>query len=549
MLKKNTQLKKDFMLSKTMKIKILILIILSLFSSWRLFRSGYPSMQDDIQVFRLQQYDQCQKDGQIPCRYISDGGMGYGYPLYNFYSPLPYGVSESFHLIGFSYIDSIKISFIVSIFLKTFGMFLLASTFFGSYGGFLATILYSFAPYQALNLYVRGAIGETWALSLLPLVFWSIYQKKSKLSVLFLSCLLLSHNLTLIYSLPFLAVFSIITKKFKYFFRTLLWSLSISSFFLLPAFFEKNLTTVNTMTQGYFNYIIHFVTLKELFVSNFWGYSASMWGPIDGLSFQIGFFQWIIPTILFVIVLFKTNFKHRSLIILLYLIALLSLFLTHNKSTFIWNRFPFLAYFQFPWRFLGLAIFSLSFISGGIISIFKRNTYLLVTISMALAVLLLNYPNFREDIWYPQLTDNLKLSGNELIRQSGAGLMDYWPKYSTDFPSTFAPSTPIVISGDATVINFFKNSHHSSLAITIQSSEAIINFPIVYFPNWILTVDGQKTSYDIEPTLGLIQTKLTQGNHQIILDFKNTPIRTFANLFSLFAFGSFIILTIREKRS
>lgn len=532
-----------------MKIKILLLIILSLFSSWRLFRSGFPSMQDDIQVFRLQQFDQCQKDGQIPCRYIADGGLGYGYPLYNFYSPLPYGVSEAFHLIGFSYIDSVKISFIISTFLKTFGMYLFASAFFGSYGGFLATILYSFAPYQALNLYVRGAIGETWALSLLPLVFWSIYQKKSRLSVLFLSSLLLSHNLTLVYSLPLLAIFSIFTKCFKYFFRTLLWSLSISSFFLLPAFFEKNLTTVDTMTQGYFNFIIHFATLKELFISNFWGYSASMWGPIDGLSLQIGLFQWIIPTILFIVLLFKTNFKHRSLIIFLYLIALLSLFLTHNKSTFIWNKLPFLAYFQFPWRFLGLAIFSLSFISGGIISIFRKSTYLVLTISISLIILLLNYPNFREDIWYPKLTDNNKLSGTELIRQSGAGLMDYWPKYSKNFPSTFAPTSPIVINGDATIINFYKNSHHSSLAITIQSPEATINFPIVYYPDWLLTVDGQKTSYEIEPDLGLIQIKLKQGSYQIILDFKDTPIRTFANLFSLFTLGSFIILTIREKRS
>jgi len=113
------------------KIIYLILTAVALFSSWRLFRPGYPSMQDDIQVFRLQQFDQCLKDKQIPCRYISGGGLGYGYPLYNFYSPLPYAVAESFHLLGFSFINSIKIAFIIPAFLRVFGMFLFSSIFFG----------------------------------------------------------------------------------------------------------------------------------------------------------------------------------------------------------------------------------------------------------------------------------------------------------------------------------------------------------------------------------------------------------------------------------
>jgi len=532
-----------------MKIKIFLLILLSLLSSWRLFRPGYPSMQDDIQVFRLQQFDQCLHDGQIPCRYIADGGFGYGYPLYNFYSPLPYVVGEVFHLLGFSYLNAIKIVFITPAFLRTFGMYLLASTFFGSSGGFLATVLYALAPYQAVNSFVRGAVGETWALALLPLVFWSLYQKKGKLSVLFLSCLLLSHNLTLIYALPLILLFSLITKSFKYFFRTLLWSTALCIFFLLPAFFEKNLVTVNTMIQGYFNYIIHFATLKELFISNFWGYSASMWGPVDGLSFNVGLFQWLIPTIIFIYCLFKTKIKHHFLIISFYLVGLLALFLTHNKSTFIWQLLPFMAYFQFPWRFLGLGIFCFSFISGGLVYILKNNLKLPLIISLIIITIALNYSYFREDIWYSKLTDINKLSGSELVRQSAAGLMDYWPKYGQNFPTTSAPLVPVAIVGDINAIKYYKDSLHAQVSLFVVSPKATINLPIVYFPNWELIVDGQKTNYQVEPNFGLIQVELKQGDHQISLNFKNTPIRTFANLFSLFTLGSFIILIIREKHS
>lgn len=531
------------------KIIYLILTAVALFSSWRFFRPGYPSMQDDIQVFRLQQFDQCLKDKQIPCRYIADGGFGYGYPLYNFYSPLPYAVAESFHLLGFSFINSIKIVFIIPAFLRVFGMFLFSSIFFGPLGGLLAATLYALAPYQSLNSFVRGALGETWALALLPLVFWSLFKQKSKLSVIFLSCLLLSHNLTLIYGLPIFALFSIITKKFKYFLRSLLWSIAISAFFLIPAFFEKNLTTVNTMTQGFFNYIIHFATLKELFISNFWGYSGSMWGPLDGLSFNIGLFQYLIPTVVFLYYLFGKNLKHRLLIISFYLIGLFGLFLTHNKSTFIWQLLPFMAYFQFPWRFLGLTIFCFSLISGGLIHLFKNNLKLPIITSLIVIIISINIAYFKEDIWYPKLTDAQKLNGPELIRQSAAGLMDYWPNYGKNFPNSYAPLVPVLIEGEADFIKYYKNSRFSEAYLSVSTPKAVINLPIVYFPNWDLVIDDKKSDYKIDSNLGLIQLELNQGEHNYQLSFKNTPIRTFANILSLLALGSFIILTIREKRS
>lgn len=530
------------------KIIVLVLVALSLIISWRLFRPGYLSMQDDIQVFRLQQFDQCLKDKQIPCRYISDGGFGYGYPLYNFYSPLPYMVGEFFHLIGFSFINSIKIAFIIPIFLRTFGMFLLCSAFFGSYGALLATTLYSLAPYQAVDSYVRGAIGETWALSLIPLVFWSIYQKKSKSSVLFLCLLLLSHNLTLLYSLPLLLIFSIVTKNFKYFFRTTLWSVSISSFFLLPAFFEKNLTTVSTMTSGYFNFSIHFTTLKELFISNYWGYSASMWGGIDGLSFNIGLLQFLISTLVFILFFKNKKLKHRHFIFLFYIIGIFALFLTHNRSTFIWKLFPFMAYYQFPWRFIGLSIFCLSIVSGGLIKLVSSKLKLLTTICLVLLTVFINYQFFREDIWYSHLTDNDKLNGSELVRQSAAGLKDYWPKYSKNFPDLFAPSIPIVLEGNVDFIKYYKNSNFSEAYFSVSTPKALVNLPIVYFPNWSLVMDGKKTNFKIDEQLGLIQLELSQGQHHYQLYFENTPIRIFANLFSLLTLGSFIILSIREKR-
>lgn len=197
------------------KLLFLISLIFPVIISIRLLRPGYFSMQDDVQIFRLEQFDSCIKDSQIPCRYIADGGFGYGYPLYNYYSPLPYAVAEGFHLIGFSYINSIKAVFIIPNFIRSVSMYLLAGSFFGPLGGLIGSAFYTFAPYQAVNGFVRGALAEYWALSLIPLIFWSLKSKKYNLYLLSLACLFLSHNLTTLYVLPVLCIFSLIIKDSK----------------------------------------------------------------------------------------------------------------------------------------------------------------------------------------------------------------------------------------------------------------------------------------------------------------------------------------------
>jgi hypothetical protein len=531
-----------------MKIKIL-LIIFSLLISYRLFRPGYFSMQDDVQIFRLQQFDSCLKDGQIPCRFIADGGFGYGYPLYNYYSPLPYTIAEGFHLIGLSYINSIKAVFIIPDFIRAISMYLLAASFFGPLGGLIGSAFYTFAPYLAVNGFVRGAIAEYWALSLVPLVFWSLKSKKNNLFIFSLSLLFLSHNLTTLYIVPVLLLFSLITKNFnkKFIFNSIL-SFLLSAFFLLPAFFETNLVTVNTMTQGYFNYINHFATLFELFISRFWGYGASQWGPIDDMSFQIGYLHWIIPLIITVYYLLKPKTKYRFLIIFFSIIGLFAVFLTHNKSTFIWQLFPFMAYYQFPWRFLGLAVFCFSFVSAAVINLpLIKNHPKISTFIIILSVIILNFSYFKEDIWFPNLTDAQKLTSSEIVRESGAGLMDYWPKYSKTFPTQYSDGVPLVKSGMTDNLTFTKNSFKASGTVSVYSPTAIIDLPMVYFPNWQLFINGQKANFKIEPNLGLIQLNLPAGKYEFYLKLFNTPIRTAGNYISLIALSLFIIKLIREK--
>jgi len=554
------------MKSRKNLILLICLFLISIITFYRLMRPGLFSMMDDMHIFRLDQLDQCLKDGQIPCRFIKDGGMGYGYPLFNYYSPLTYGVSEVFHLVGFSLINSLKITFALCHVIGIFGMYFFASLFFGAYGGFISAVIFLLAPYQATDSWVRGAIAESMAINLIPWVFYFLTKFIKKhlsldirnwiLLTISLTALLLSHNLTSLAIAPVLVIYSLVLlfknknlniKSIIKLAVPVLVSIGISSFFLLPALLEKKLVTVDTMTQGYFQYIIHFATLSQLFISRFWGYGASLWGPIDDMAFSVGIIQWLIPLLAIIFLFFKRKkLKGNFIFIALFsLVFLFSVFLTHNKSTFIWKALPFMAFYQFPWRFLSIAIFASSFVAGSIILLINKKFQILTVVLISIVTILLNFSYFKEDIWYPNLTDSQKLSPTEIVAQSGAGLKDYWPSFGQNFPNNFAPNQPTVSKG-IVVNNYLKTSNKVTLN-TVSNSNGKITLPLVYFPNWQLFIDGQKTDFTINKDLGLIEFNVTSGNHSILLEFKNTPIRTIGNSISLISLVLVIIMGIKSK--
>src|SRR3989344_5050765 len=126
--------------------KWFLVILLSIPTFWRLFMPGIHSMQD-FHLFRLQQFDKCVQNFQIPCRWAPDAGLGYGEPLFNFYGQFAYAVGEIFHLVGFNFINSLKILFILSLVGSGVGMFFLAKRIWKN--DFAALVFFRLSSWQS----------------------------------------------------------------------------------------------------------------------------------------------------------------------------------------------------------------------------------------------------------------------------------------------------------------------------------------------------------------------------------------------------------------
>lgn len=543
--------------------------VLTLSLLWPLAAAPLFTHHDDVQVIRIHQMHKCFLDGQIPCRWVPDLGGLYGYPIFNYYAPLPYYFGELIYILSGSLLFSAKVMFAASFVGSFVFMYLFASRIWGKMGGSLAAIFYSFAPYHALDFYIRGAMGEMWALMLFPAVLWAAARLEERVNIfnmtifgVMIAALIISHNLSSMIFLPLVLVWGIllfVKKRNSRFLWSSLGSIIIAfllaAFYLLPALVEKNLVHVDTTTVGYFSYTEHFKGIRKLFLEKSWGYGSSVrevpGGERDKLSYQIGWVHlggWIL-SMLAAIIFWKRARRLSYIIIFSSLVILFSVFMIHPRSLFIWQSIEPLKYLQFPWRFLLLIIFFISFISGSIFLLDFKHKRKLWVILIALVVIL-NFSYFKPEKFI-QTTDQERLSGQEWDKQIKRSIYDYLPIFAKEPPAELATSRYQVLTGDSRVFDFKEGTNWINFK-TETSTHTIIRLSQYYFPDWKIFIDGKEANVEYKNnTLGLMTFILGKGNHEIWARLYDTQVRTISNMLTLvglFMTGILILLSFKKIR-
>lgn len=523
----------------------------------------YWNMHDDMQMIRQLEMEKCLIDGQIPCRWTPDLGYGYGFPLFNYYPPLPYIIGEPFRLLGFSFASTVKLTAFLQITLSALFMYLLCLQLTNPLNSLLGSLFYTYGPYHAVNIYIRGAMNEAWASVFFPLVFLfskRFIDKNKFIDLLLLSIsftfILLSHNPMALIFAPFLILWVIywLYQKYSLNFKSYLTvlikflisgiiSIALSAFFTLPVLFENNLVQIDTMFQGYYNFSVHFVSLYQLFISNFWSDGPSVWGTLDGMSFSVGYLHWIIPTLglflcLILLILKKITIRDSFLFLLIYFFSLTTAFLAHEKSTIIWQQLATLQKIQFPWRFLNLTNFFSSLSVVCLMSLFfkkytKIRLKILVSAILIVSVILLNFQKFYPVTSGP-ITDEQKFQGLAWNNQITSGIYDYLPKTASTAPKYPAKEYLDNLNPEVkyTIKSASKGTNWQFINLTLSSSTTI-TFPVLAFPEFKLYDFQKPLNYQIEPYLGRITVNLPAGEHQLYLTLHNTPIRIISNYISL----------------
>ncbi|MDO8269512.1 MAG: 6-pyruvoyl-tetrahydropterin synthase-related protein [Candidatus Levybacteria bacterium] len=557
-------------------ITLFFVVSLSIFTITPLFNKGFFEFHDNTQVVRVYEMGKMLMEKVFPVRWVPDLGYGYGYPIFNFYGPLPYYVGGGFSSIGFDALASTKLMFGVGILLSAITMFFFARKFFGETGALLSSVIYAYFPYHAVNIYVRGAVGEFFAYAFLPLLFLGLYQllDVKKLNGYLLQPVLLivfsffliatSHNLSifmvLVLLLPLLLTGIIFAKSRKIFVYvsgiSLLCGFLLSSFYIIPAFLEMGYTNVSSQVGGGADFRDHFVCLGQ-FWDGMWGYGGSIAGCDDGLSFKLGKLN-VLLLILSLIFLGFSFYRKKlktpeKMVIVSFVLLIVCFLLTLSVSELIWVNIPYMDYIQYPWRFINFIALFMSFLSGFCIYFIKERVGTKVAY-IALMVIAFFILIGNQKLFLPQSFNSNSVSfytEREYVSFTVSKISDEYMPRGFGIPQNYSevPSDIAEFENEKGNISIEINKPYY-LKINYEiSADGFLHINRAFFPSWRAYINGIEAP--IYPVKNGMNVSITRGVGLLELKFKNTPVQTIGNTLTIIAFLALfavIIIVSRAKK-
>lgn len=524
------------------RLLIIILVLVSLVPLLDFFQPGLPITHDgQIHVARIASFYQSLSEGNLIPRWAGNLNWGFGHPVLMFVYPLPSYLASFFYFLGFSFIYSTKLVFVLGFLLSGIFMYLWISELWGKEAGFVSGLLYMFTPYRFVDLYVRGAIGENFAFIWFPLICWFVLKLNKNFNWLYLiggsfalTALILSHNALSLMFLPiilgYVAFLFYCSKKkfFSFIYFSLFFALGflLSAFFWLPALVESKYTLQNIVTKGQ---IVGFERFSRLIWSS-WNYSGT-----GSFSVQLGALQWLAVIVSpFLIWLFWKK-KEKYWIYLLFLFAsfCLAIFMMLPISRTIYLNFSLLQKFQFAWRFLALAIIPPTIFIGAIVYLLPKKLKLPIAFLILLMVLMLNknYWHAKDFIYedessytrvYPGTTDTGELA----------------PIWSVRFMEEYPQAPMEVIDGQTEIEEISRTTTKHEFKVMAKTPTRLVENTL-YFPGWNVFVNGKATEIEFQDPAyrGLMTFNIAEGEYEIVAQFKETKLRLFADLLSLGTVG------------
>jgi len=561
----------------------LLVVLLPVFVVLLLAQPGVPRTADGyLHLLRTVEVDQSWGDGVFYPRWAPDMAFGYGYPIFNYFAPLLYLITESVHLLGPGFESSLKLVLIVCLLCGAGGMYALARDQLSAQAGVLAAATYIYAPYMLRDIFVSGVYAEFLALSLMPLALWSLYRLITREHPLYLitssllcGAVVISHNISGMLFLPLLISFAAWTtwshRRWSVIPRTVLalvLSLALVALFLLPALVEKPLVKLDRLTEDYFDFRQHFLGLAEILSPSVVPDSRSF-NPVWLLN--LGTAQVLLATLGVLAVAVGPLARWQRMQGAFFLLVLvISVAMMLPVSTAVWENVPLLAFTEFPWRFLGVSVLASSFLAGASAHLWSRlrrrhSSAVLLAVSVIFAVaavfvhLYQEWPPSRREDLSPRDVVQHELRTGILGTTSASECLPTWVvEEPTDSPlvAQYLSSSPISKLDEGSLR---ESARAELVGHTVASDDyrvecsapLTVQFNTIYFPGWRAFVDGRPVPVIPSYPQGLITLEVPAGTHEVALRFGDTSVRTLANVTSggalLLLIGTTILVAARQR--
>jgi hypothetical protein len=335
-------------------------------------------------------------------------------------------------------------------------------------------------------------------------------------------------------------------------------AVALSSIFLLPMLVEKGYIVESQWTQGSFGYSKHFVYPSQLF-SPFWGYGYAGEGLQDDMSLQLGVLTTILALVGVTYSLWK-RVRGRGQIAFFLAASLLIILAMMPVALPLWEALPLAAFVQFPWRLLGLAALTMSFLSGsafhafsGVLS-FEHRRWQPDLVVLLLVVVLASYSYTLPEYTAPSSRSEepvAVIDFESFYPPDRVGMTIWVTEQPQDTPlvQQYLAGEPLIKAkalDEGATLQLFRHGAASEEIRVNSTAGTEVQFYTYYFPGWRGYVDGQEVeTYPVGPH-GLITLRVPPGEHRVLIRFGDTPIRLLGTVVSLLSLLLAVVLLIAD---
>lgn len=553
-------------MGKIDRIYYLLISIVSTFFVLDLFLVGsIPATMDGlIHIVSIAQFSDALSQLNFPVIWLNNFA-NYGLPVGIFSHQLPIYLGATIDLIVNNPVFSTNIVTLLGILLSNIFVFRFLRIYFPGQIAFLSTVLFTFAPYRILNVFIRGAVPETFSLIFLPLILIYLHRlviEKRKDAFFFLTFgflgLALTHPMMIIiFSLmivPYLA-FLLVTrdKKFpgtnfikNYIYPSLVTCITgiiafgIASYYFLPLLIEKkyfyfghNESLFNNTFLGWSNFIDwkwYYFYGNDIFTR---GHVLQV-GLIETLLFILG-------VLLFVRELFFKRSKDFSLLLLAVVVGLITVLFLLPISSGAYSLISPLQNIQFPWRMLSVFVIVPPIIFAILIQRFKKYwifylIILFVVVTRSPQLYGKNYTNYSSSYFHSTKENLHSVNMNTL-----------WTGKTEDYPARVSQAD--IIEGKGSLVERNINNNSRKYFLDAQSPVKIVDYTF-YFPGWNVFVDDRPVPIQFQDPRhrGVITYSAPAGQHEIKVLFQDTQVRKVAKITSIFFILLLLLLFFMRKR-
>ncbi len=513
---------------------------------------------DDIHhLYRLWELDQLMQQGTLYTRWAPDLFFGYGSPVFHYNSPLPYYPGVALHRLGLSYVDSLRLLFWLGLPLSGFAMYAWARQHLGRGLSLFASLLYMYAPYHLLEIYLRGALPEFLAFIWFPLILLAARGVIAgrglgwaPLLALGYAALILTHNLSAYLFFPALILYcALLWSEQRHRGVSVLTSLAValglaaglSAFYALPALAERELVLFGRLLGNLPEHLFPAQTLVSgAFIHDYAITSA----PEDLRGIRLGLVQFLLLLAGAVAWLARGTPPptRRAGAWALVLVAG-GLFLMQPTAQIFWETVPLANLVQFPWRLLALLA-----LAGALLGALGTQWMLarlrpawrgIAYISLAALVILsslLGLETVRTTLAAEQVSSlgkwELELGYGLASGSSGREYVPVWVA-TEPVPPT---ADPVALLDEAATSHYRAEPPDTWVELLerrgnlfryrVRAREPVqLTLNHVYFPGWVAEVHGREVPVEASTPEGLAFVSLPAGGHVLELRFAETPLR------------------------